>query len=225
MWNLIKRIKLITLLICSVFLLSSCSNAKSPNSLEKKDNQQERYLFGIDISARKEFIKINPATGNIEMLLRIKSNIYPLQPEKNMKAGITHIAKPEARGKVYLVRIAKAPKPERMLPEEIVKIRFGDIEISPTARMVTGFNEIDAYGSGSFEFLALLIIKPEEEPANDREAEDYVRDLCFNKQIGFSYAIFMDTEPGKQIYSKVELTIPDKVFISKDDVYLKTVNL
>lgn len=237
MWSftLNRNFKVLITLVLSLtlfaFTLSSCSSGSVNSKTESGNNNEssqpsDKSLFSIDVSLKKEFVSYDSETDTIYAYFRMKHNILPLQSEKNVLAGNLTISDPEPLSDfVYRVRICGAPSEQELKSEDIKSIKFGPFKLAPTKSIKTGFNEMDIYGSGAFDLIVELAVKPEEEIGSDAEAEKYLKDLCYDKKIGFSYAIYMDRPDNKQLYRKVEIKVPEKVFDSNAEIFLFAVKL
>jgi hypothetical protein len=145
----------------------------------------------------------------------------PLKSEQNVLAGkITFNEAEPLSNFIYRVRIAGAPRPEAISVDDIKKLKFGYFTLNPSKKMITGFNEIDTYGSGACDIIAELVIKPEEHIESLKSAEDYLKDLCYDGKIEFAYVVLMDRPENKQLYRKVEIKVPEEVFNVKSEIFL-----
>lgn len=223
----IKNQKLIFLSLLAFFIIfTGCSQnttGKIPNTdKNSKDTEfSEKSLFNVDVNIKKELVIFDEKTNTILAYLRIKHNIMPLKSEQNVLAGKLTFSEEEPLSDfVYRVRLAGALKPETISVDDVKRLKFGSFTLNPSRKMVTGFNEIDIYGSGACDIIFELAIKPEENIESIKSAEEYLKDLCYDGRIGFSYAVIMDRSENKQLYRKVEIKVPEKVFNSKNEIYL-----
>jgi|GEM_PF-5600840 len=229
MWNLIeKKFSLISLLVLVLVLTAGCTG-QSPKPLKSMDEtpveDEGPALFSFDVIVRQELIFHDANTGNIMVYLRLKHNSMPYEPEKNITVGTIRLVEFEPLGDIYSVRVAPALSPSKLTIDDIKKLAFRTPEIKPSPKMQSGFNEVDIYGSGTFDTIVELTVKPRETITSNDQAISYVKDLAYDKKAGFAYAITIDRDNNKQLYRKVEVFIPEKVFSSSNEFYLFSVNL
>lgn len=224
-----NRTKKLSLLLIFAFVLAflspSCQKSPEPNSEMVENPEKNRFLYSFDVIVKKEEVVVDSATGKLKLYLRLKHNFMPLTQDKDRKAGRIRFAEAEGSEKTYGVRFAKAPKPEKLSEKEFVRLGFGIVEVTPVARLSSGFNEIDIYGSGSIEIIAEIVVIPEEAVETTADAEKYLADLAYDGKIAFSYAVSMSEGNGKELYRKVEIKVPEKVITSGAEVFALSANL
>jgi hypothetical protein len=228
MLNHIKKLSLIILILAAFLFIGGCSTKTRVNTQtgkEQTDAEKNLAFFSFDVILRNELVVYDENTGNIKIYVRVKHNSIPLQSEKNILAGTIRLGEFEPLGEVLTVRAAIAPSPLKLTTSDIKKLHFKDPEIRPTAKMQSGFNEIDVYGSGTFDCLVELNLKPAQTISSDKEALDYVSDLAYEGKIVFAYALKMDRENNKQLYHRVEVKVPEKVFKTGKEVFLLSFSL
>lgn len=229
MWSLTERkLSLIAIIILALALTAGCTGQpeKTLKSTDEKPSENDGLaLFRFDLILKQELIFYDENTGNIRVYLRLKHNLMPLKPEKNILIGTIRLIEFDPLGDVYSVRVAPALSPSELTIDDIKKLAFKNPEIRPVPKMLSGFNEVDIYGSGTFDAIVELTFKPRETIASDDEAFSYIKDLAHDKKAGFAYAITIDRENNKQLYRKVEVLVPEQVFSSDKEIYLFSVDL
>ncbi|MCX7832414.1 MAG: hypothetical protein N2440_05905 [Actinobacteria bacterium] len=193
--------------------------------IDEKHPIKDKGVFSIDISAKLEKLIIDESTGNIKLYVRFIHNIMPNNPQEETKAGNLNIGDAEPIGETYLVRIAKAPRKESLSYGEIIQLNFGQFTLQPVNKLSSGFNEIDQFGNGSFEFLAEITVRPREEIPDEESAKDYISDLCYENKIGFNYSITIEQGRGRQLYKSIEIKIPEKLIKSNKEFLISTAEL
>jgi len=198
---------------------AGCETTKSRESGAPQESTKAATInkvegtYLVDVAVRAERIEIDENTGRLIVFFRVANTIYPAaETSLEKKAGAFHFRKPAGSGYVRAVSLALAPTQDEVTEEIAKKLVFGEPSLEPTARLTTGFNEIDLYGSGRVELIARAAIEPESLPRTVDEARAWLKDVAADRKLVVSYELSAETAPNKEISADITMTIPERAF-------------